>query len=202
VLLDLLSGRISIEQAYFLAVGLLLAITFHEAAHAFVADRLGDPTPRYQGRLTLNPLAHLDPLGTLLFLVARFGWGKPVVFNPLALKNPALGAALISLAGPLTNFTLALLACLLIRASIQPLELWVEIAFINIVLGVFNLIPVAPLDGEKVVTWLIPPEMRATWLQIQSYGIFLLIFVIISGGPLILSVVSFIFNLFSGQQTF
>lgn len=185
-----------------MAVGLLLAITFHEAAHAFVADRLGDPTPRHQGRLTLNPLAHLDPIGTALFLLARFGWGKPVVFNPLALKNPVVGAALISLAGPATNFLIALVFGTLIRLNIQPIELWVQIAFINVLLGIFNLIPVAPLDGEKVVTWLIPPSLRSQWMQIQSYGLFILIFIIFWGGPYILGATSFIFSILSDSRLF
>jgi Zn-dependent protease len=185
-----------------MAVGLLLAVTFHEAAHAFVADRLGDPTPRYQGRLTLNPLAHLDPIGTALFLVARFGWGKPVVFNPLALKNPVVGAALISLAGPLTNFLIALLFGSLIRLRIEPIELWVQIAFINILLGIFNLIPIAPLDGEKVLTWFIPPSLRPQWLQLQSFGLFILIFIIFWGGFYILQATSFIFSIFSGTRLF
>lgn len=196
MLTDFLSGNAT--QAYFGLVAILIGITFHEAAHAFVADRLGDPTPRYQGRLTLNPLAHLDPIGTLLILIARFGWGKPVIFNPLALKNPVLGAALISLAGPATNFLIALVFATLIRFNIQPVELWVQISFINILLGIFNLIPIMPLDGEKVVAGVIPPTMRAAWAQIQSYGIFLLIFVIISGGPVILSIATTILNLFIG----
>jgi Zn-dependent protease len=198
VLTDLLSGNPT--QAYFGLVAILVGITFHEAAHAFVADRLGDPTPRYQGRLTLNPLAHLDPIGTLLILIARFGWGKPVVFNPAALKNPILGAALISLAGPATNFLIALLFGILIRFNIQPIELWLQIAFINVLLGIFNLIPISPLDGEKVAAGLIPHEWRAAWSQIQSYGIFLLIFVIISGGPALLSIATAVLNLFIGTR--
>lgn len=200
MLLDLLAGTISFEQAYFMAVGLLLAITFHEAAHAWVADRLGDPTPRYQGRLTLNPLAHLDPIGTALFLVARFGWGRPVIFNPLALENPVVGAALISLAGPITNFLIALVFGTLIRLNIEPVELWVQITFINILLGIFNLIPIAPLDGEKVVTGVIPPSLRPQWLQLQSFGLFILIFIIFWGGPYILQATSFIFSILSGSR--
>src|SRR5687767_10671057 len=91
-------------------ISLLLSISFHEAAHAYAADRLGDPTPRSQGRLTLNPLAHLDPLGTLMLLLFRFGWGRPVQFDPYNLKNPRQDAAIISLAGPATNLVLALFA--------------------------------------------------------------------------------------------
>lgn len=200
MLIDILNGNIT--EAYFALVAILIGITFHEAAHAFVADRLGDPTPRYQGRLTLNPLAHLDPIGTLLIVLARFGWGKPVMFNPLALKNPVLGAALISLAGPITNFLIALGFATLIRFGIQPVELWFQIAFINLILGLFNLIPIAPLDGEKVLTWFIPPSLRSGWAQLQSMGLFILIFIIFWGGPYILGAASLLFSVFSGTRAF
>src|SRR3990167_2193714 len=101
----------------FWALGLILAITIHEFAHALAADRLGDPPPRLQGRLTLNPLAHLDPIGTLMLLLTRFGWGKPVQFDPFNLANPRRDAALISLAGPVSNLLTATLLSLLIRLS-------------------------------------------------------------------------------------
>lgn len=198
MLLDLLTGSISPQSAYFLLVGLILAITFHEAAHAFVADRLGDLTPRYMGRLTLNPLAHLDPLGTLFLMLTRFGWGKPVQFNPLALRNPALGGAFISLAGPATNFLIAAGCGLLIRSAVAPTDLWAEIALINVVLGVFNLVPLAPLDGEKVVSGLLPGSLRHDWAYLQQYSLFLLIFLILSGGSFLSSVIGVIFRFLVG----
>lgn len=185
-------------SAYFWLVGLLIAITFHEAAHALVADRLGDLTPRYMGRLTLNPLAHLDPIGTLLIFLVGFGWGKPVQFNPLSLKNPALGAAFISLAGPVTNLVIAGILALLIRAEVAPLGLWTTVAAINIMLGIFNLIPFAPLDGEKVVSGLLPRHLLPLWASIQQYSIFYLIGFILLGGPILNSLINLIYQLLTG----
>lgn len=185
-------------SAYYWLVGLLIAITFHEAAHAYVADRLGDLTPRYQGRLTLNPLAHLDPIGTLLIFLAGFGWGKPVMFNPLSLRNPALGATLISLAGPVTNFIIATIFAVLIRTGVAPTALWAQIALINIVLGVFNLIPIAPLDGEKVVSGLLPHELRLEWARLQQFGIIILVVIIFTGGPIISGLVNSVFRFLIG----
>lgn len=196
----ILNTNLSLETIYFWLVGLLLAITFHEAAHAWVADRLGDKTPRYMGRVNLNPLSHLDPIGTLLILFAGFGWGKPVQFNPLSLRNPALGAALISAAGPLTNFFIAAVFALLIRLDIAPLNLWAQIAAINIMLAVFNLVPFAPLDGEKVVGGLLPRSLRAGWDSIQSYGIFYLIAFIFLAGPILGRLIDLIFTFLTGSN--
>src|SRR5688572_2528428 len=100
-------------------VALTIAITIHEFAHAYTADRLGDPTPRLQGRLTLNPLAHLDPMGTLMMLLVRFGWGKPVQFDPFNLRNPRRDGAIISLAGPVSNFLLATLCSILLHILLE-----------------------------------------------------------------------------------
>src|SRR3990172_6432841 len=104
----------------FSLVALVVAISIHEFAHAAAADRLGDPTPRLQGRLTLNPLAHLDPIGTLMLLLIRVGWGKPVQFDPYNLKNPRRDAALISLAGPASNLILAIVLALIIKLITNP----------------------------------------------------------------------------------
>lgn len=142
-------------------VTLVIAITLHEFAHAYVADRLGDPTPRMNGRVTLNPLAHLDPIGTLMMIFAHFGWGRPVPINPYALgrRTPA-GVMWVSLAGPVTNFLLAVLGAVPLRlgwASPIPLQNFLPssmgfldaFVFTNLFLALFNLIPIAPLDGEK-----------------------------------------------------
>lgn len=185
-------------SAYYWLVGLLIAITFHEAAHAFVADRLGDLTPRYQGRLTLNPLAHLDPIGSILIFLVGFGWGKPVMFNPLSFRNPAISATIISLAGPLTNLLIAIVCAVLIRSGLAPLALWSKIALVNIVLGVFNLIPISPLDGEKVVAGLLPGDLRLEWAKIQQFGLIFLLIIILTGGPLLSSVVTSIFRILIG----
>ena len=198
MLTQLLSGNVDLTTAYFWVVGLLIAITFHEAAHAFVADRLGDLTPRYMGRLTLNPIAHLDPVGTILILIAGFGWGRPVMFNPVALKNSVTGAALISLAGPVTNFVLAFVFSQLIRFNIAPTNLWLQIAEINVVLGVFNLFPIAPLDGEKIIKALLPINLRQNWEELQRFGIFFLIIFIFLGGSFLFSIVNFVLKLFIG----
>src|SRR3989339_703849 len=130
---------------------LLFAITIHEFAHAWTADRLGDPTPRLQGRITLNPIAHLDPLGTLMLILFRFGWGKPVQFDQFNLKNPRRDAALISLAGPASNIASAIVLSLILQLTGTVLPLILTEAIIptfivlNVLLAIFNLIPIHPL---------------------------------------------------------
>lgn len=180
----------------FWLVGLVTAITIHEFAHAFAADRLGDPTPRLMGRLTLNPLAHLDPLGTIMILIARFGWGKPVRFDPYNLRNPRRDSAIISLAGPAANIVLATLAALLLNILLGgKLGLFANLALgapmffligllqpvivINVILAIFNLVPIHPLDGFKIVGGLLPEEYARQWAELESYGIIFLIFMII-----------------------
>lgn len=199
MLTQLFYGNLDLPTLFFWLIGLVLAITFHEAAHAYVADLLGDKTPRYMGRLTLDPLAHLDPIGTLLILLAGFGWGRPVQFNPLALKNPTLGAALISLAGPTTNFVLATIFAALIRLDVNPTHLWYEIVYINVILGIFNLIPIAPLDGEKIFAAFLSPSMREQWRHYQQYGIFLLLIVILTLGAPLSALVNTVVSFLIGQ---
>ncbi len=164
-------------------IGLVISITIHEFAHAWVADRLGDPTPRYQGRITLNPLAHLDPLGTVALLLVGFGWGKPVQFDPYNLKNPLQDAAKIALAGPASNILLALVLSFFISltqtSSVIDAVLQ-AILYINIVLAVFNLVPIHPLDGGKILIAVLP---RETALEFDSfmhrYGNVLLLLLIV-----------------------
>ncbi|MBX3004914.1 MAG: site-2 protease family protein [Anaerolineales bacterium] len=170
------------------AIVLVVAFTVHEFAHAFAADRLGDDTPRSQGRLTLNPLAHLDPIGSLLLLIAGIGWAKPVMVNPAALerRHPA-APMLVALAGPLSNFLLALLAAIpfqmnwvvmdlragaLLPTAFQLLDAFV---YINLLLMLFNLIPVFPLDGEKIFTFFLPPSGKAFMERIRPYGSLILL---------------------------
>jgi Zn-dependent protease len=161
--------------------GLILSLTCHEFAHALMADHLGDPTPRMQGRVTLNPLAHLDPLGTVAMLVTRFGWGKPVQFDPYNLKNPVRDAALIALAGPATNLLIAAVLSLVVNLRIAPMDsvfgmACIEMILINLVLAVFNLIPVHPLDGSKILLVLLPRDLAYEYETfMHQYGFFILI---------------------------
>ena len=171
-----------VETLYFL-FGLVIAIAIHEFAHAATADRLGDPTPRSQGRLTLNPLAHLDPVGTIMLLLFRFGWGKPVVFDPYNLAHPRRDTGIISFAGPISNLLLASLLSLGLRflplpLALQPL-LYITI-FLNLTLAIFNLVPVYPLDGEKILAALLPRDLAYEYQAVMNrYGTFILIFLIL-----------------------
>lgn len=189
-------------------LALVVAITIHEFSHALAADRLGDPTPRVQGRLTLNPLAHLDPLGTLMLLIARFGWGKPVVFDPFNLRNPRRDAAIISFAGPVSNILLATVLSITLRALLTtPYAMFAYILLqpvivMNVFLAVFNLVPIHPLDGFKIVEGLLPPDYARQWHELESYGMIFLLFLIfpVFGGVspvsrLIFPVINFLLSL-------
>lgn len=166
-----------------IAIGILLAITIHEFAHAWVADKLGDPTPRYQGRVTLNPMAHLDPIGTIAIFVAGFGWGKPVPFDPYNLKEPARDGALIALAGPLSNLLLATALAALIHLGILPTILVAAatiIMQINVMLALFNLVPIHPLDGSKIMMAILPKNSAYEYESfMERYGLFVLLFMIL-----------------------
>lgn len=172
-------------------LALLVAITVHEFSHAKAADYLGDPTPRLQGRLTLNPLAHLDLVGTLMLFIVGFGWGKPVMFDPFNLRNPRKDAALISIAGPGSNFAAALILSLLLRLLISfGQSFWltigsvllIPIIFLNVALGIFNFLPIHPLDGFKIVGGFLSEEQAQRWYQLQRYGLLFLIILILPLG--------------------
>lgn len=184
-------------------VSLLIAITVHEASHAYAADRLGDPTPRLQGRLSLNPLRHLDPIGTILLLIFRFGWGKPVQFDPYNLDNPRRDAALISLAGPASNLVMATVASLIIRFVLPPYysAILYPFVFMNVGLAIFNLVPVHPLDGAKILIGILPLDLANEWQLIMNrYGIFILLFLLLPiwGTSPILSIVTPVVNTILG----
>jgi Zn-dependent protease len=180
---------------------LILALSFHEFAHAYVAYKLGDDTPYLQGRVTLNPLAHLDPIGTLLLLVAGFGWGKPVITNPYNLQNYKRDVALISFAGPAVNFLLAIFSSILLNVvftQFGPISSFLSLfAYFNILLGVFNLLPIAPLDGFKVVMGVLPDSLVPQWMQLERFGLFILLGLLLTDAiPVIISpVISAISNL-------
>ena len=203
-------------------IAILTALTVHEWAHALVADRLGDHTARDEGRLTLNPIAHLDPLGTMMFLLVRFGWGKPVPVNPRHFKNIRRDTALVALAGPVSNLILAILAFIAL-AFIAPQTMHIGTGedllftygfgdrfhafvsqilanslFINLGLMAFNLIPIAPLDGSKILESFIPYRFEAAYDRIMSRGPMILIGLLIAeralGFPILLWWISFIMD--------
>ena len=177
-----------------LSFALIISISIHEFSHAFVADKLGDSTARDMGRLTLNPKAHLDPIGTILLLFIGFGWGKPVPFNPFNLKNPKRDAALISLAGPMSNLLLAIVLAFILKIfpmwEVFSVFLYFLILY-NLMLGFFNLIPLGPLDGNKIVFGFLPNRLAVQWAELQRYSMFILIFLLLTNftdkilGPLV-----------------
>ncbi|PIY70837.1 site-2 protease family protein, partial [Candidatus Roizmanbacteria bacterium CG_4_10_14_0_8_um_filter_35_28] len=172
-------------------ISLLIAISIHEFSHAYVADYLGDPTPRLQGRLKLDPRVHIDWTGMVFLLFFGFGWGKPVEFDPYNLKDPRRDAALISLAGPSSNFLLAILLSIILRLLIFfqlkflitiGAFLFLPLIQLNIILGIFNLLPIHPLDGFKIVSGVLSEEKARDWYSLQRYGIFFLLLLIIPFG--------------------
>jgi Zn-dependent protease len=184
---------------------LLLALTFHEYAHGKMAYLLGDPTPRYQGRLTLNPLAHLDPLGTLLLIVAGFGWAKPVQVNPFYFQMERRKAMmLVALAGPLMNLVLAYLGAVAWRISASwgwqgdfLFSFFNLLVVYNVVLAVFNLLPIPPLDGSRILAGLVSRESANYIYGLETLGPFLLLFLIATGitGRIMQPLVSLVLDL-------
>lgn len=164
----------------------LVAATFHEFAHAFVADRLGDPTPRTLGRLSLNPLVHLDLLGTLFFVVFGFGWARPVPVNPRHFADPRRGMLQVALAGPLANITLAFVVGALLKVPDLPggplaVEVLSALIWINVILALFNLIPIPPLDGSRILESLLVGRQALTYSRLQPYGTLLLLGLLYTG---------------------
>lgn len=163
---------------------LLISITIHEYAHAKTSDALGDPTPRMTGRLSLNPLDHLDPLGLLMLWIFRFGWAKPVQINPYYYEDRRKGTILVSIAGPLSNLCLAFLSLILIKLGIFRgllLSFIYTLYMYNIILAVFNLIPLPPLDGSKILRGYLPGRWAYEFSRLENYGPILLIIAIYLG---------------------
>jgi Zn-dependent protease len=219
--------------AFFLLVAiigfsLLIAITVHEFSHAMMANRLGDPTAKRLGRLTLNPIKHLDPLGTLMLFLVGFGWGKPVPINPNYFRmNPRRGMAISALAGPLSNFALAALLGVLVRVGVvdwhspwswpfYPFASWDAswvaadiigyVILLNLILGVFNLIPIPPLDGFNIAVGILPRRQAEAVARLQQYGPLLLLLLVFLGyftgflWDFLLRAVDLFGRLFVGQQ--
>jgi len=170
---------------------ILFALSFHEYAHGWMANRLGDPTAKNEGRLTLNPLAHLDPLGTLMIVILHFGWAKPVPVNPYNLADPKKDMLKIALAGPVSNVLMAAATGMLIRLM-QGMGMRVDGSFlgffqymlyflvmINLVLAIFNMIPVPPLDGSKILFGLLPTEYEESFIRYESRGPIILLGLVI-----------------------
>jgi Zn-dependent protease len=164
-------------------VAVLLCFSLHEFSHAAVATAQGDPTARRHGRLTLNPIKHIDPFGALLLLIAGFGYAKPVPFNPTLLRSRRFGAALVGLAGPAMNFLLAFATALVVGTGLISDGLLLDFArvffLLNVVLGVFNLLPIPPLDGSRVLAAALPPSRQGIVFFLDRYGIYLLLVLVL-----------------------
>lgn len=167
-----------IEGFFVLALALVIALSIHEFGHAAAAELQGDHTARLAGRLTLNPAAHIDPLGAMAMVLVGFGWGKPVPFNPAGLRNRRFGSALVALAGPVTNVVLAFMAAALL-AFLDPVA---EIArnflatmlTLNVLLAMFNLLPIPPLDGSRILASLLPPSRQHIIYFLDRWGLLIL----------------------------
>lgn len=167
---------------------ILIASTVHEYAHAWMAYKLGDITAKASGRLTLNPLKHIDPVGALMMVIAKFGWSKPVPINENNFDNPVLGTALTAAAGPFSNLVLVLLTTVIYKI-LPPLNPYLDLFLIyfvsiNVSLMIFNLLPFPPLDGHKIVRALLPQKLRYIWEDLQKYSIFILLLIFLPISPL------------------
>ncbi len=192
------------ELILYIPVSLIIGITVHEFMHAWTANFLGDPTPKKFGRLSLNPLAHLEPIGTLALLFLGFGWGKPVPVNPNNFKNPRLGSALTSIAGPLTNLLVADVLAIAYRfsgltTSTLGGRVILAIIFYNLLLMVFNLIPIPPLDGAGFVALFFPSFDSDKFHQIGP--IILIIILLFTGFTFILPILFYILKLIGINPT-
>ena len=191
-----------IHQTVLRFLALLPALTLHEFAHAYSAHKMGDPTPRLAGRVTLNPLAHLDPVGTLMILFAPIGWAKPVPINPMNFRDPVRGTLITSACGPASNIVQGIFWALVLRTvmALSPqsllyptfsVQLLAMMALINFVLAFFNLIPLGPLDGHHVLAALLPPQARWKYEQFNRYGFAILMGLILFSFLTRIPVISF-----------
>lgn len=180
----------SLREIPYVVITLMAAFTVHEFAHAFVAYKFGDPTAKNQGRLTLNPIQHLDPFGTILIFIAGFGWARPVPVNRFFFKNPRLAGICVSIAGPISNLILAALGylvwyLLLAFGAAASLPAYVPeflnlFIHLNLVLFIFNLLPFPPLDGYRIVEDLVPNDIRPKLTQYEAYGSVIFLILVIT----------------------
>jgi Zn-dependent protease len=199
-----------IIELIILAPPLLFALTLHELAHGFIAFHLGDPTARDAGRLSLNPLKHLDPLGTIAFFFIKIGWAKPVPVNPSYFRNPKKDMLWVALAGPLTNLVLAIASAILTKgiwalAAVLPYSATAEAilvpinsmliasVWINLVLCIFNFLPIPPLDGSRILTGILPDRLALSYMKIERFGFILILVLAFSGvlSKVIVPIISF-----------
>ena len=184
--------RSNLIQLLFLIPVMMIALTLHELAHGYTAYKLGDPTARNFGRLTLNPIKHLDPVGVLMILFVGFGWAKPVPVDPRYFKNPKRDIALTAIAGPVTNLICAFAGILIFRViwTFIPQSIFVYFILVffntfislNLFLALFNLIPMPPLDGSKIFDSVLPPSASYQYQRFQRYGFLILIFLMFTIG--------------------
>ncbi|MEO0004486.1 MAG: site-2 protease family protein [candidate division WOR-3 bacterium] len=182
----------NVEEILLTAPAILFGLTIHEFTHGYAALVLGDPTAKEQGRLTLNPLKHLDPLGTILLLLpwTRFGWAKPVPINASNFRNPLRDLAISALAGPLANFFTALIASLVVRllslVAVGGFAWRIAYYFViyNLILCFFNLIPIPPLDGSRLIYYLLPADLAARYGRLEEYGLFGIVMIFLFGMPI------------------
>lgn len=193
-------GNINLQDIIIRTIAVLVAIIPHEMAHGYAAYLCGDETAKNDGRLSLNPLHHLDPIGTICLIFFKFGWAKPVMINPNNFRDRKKGTFFVSIAGVLTNFILAIISVIImkyIRLSDFVFELFMNIFWFNIILGVFNLIPIPPLDGSKLLFSFLPPKYEYYLIKYEKYGYILLLLLIMTDNldKILIPMVNFMINL-------
>jgi len=202
MLLPLLFSNPALFMVWVLAI--VFGITVHEFAHAYAAYKMGDNTAKYLGRLTLNPLKHLDVFGFLMLVLVGFGWGKPVPFNPYNLRYKKIGPALVAVAGPLANFIFLIIFGLALRIIVQYsaldasnlfVQLIIFLVQLNLILIIFNLLPIPPLDGSKVLYAILPASKQNVVIFLEKYGIYFLLAILIFGSSFLGTIFNFFYNI-------
>lgn len=193
-------GDINLQDIIIRTIAVLVAIIPHEMAHGYAAYLCGDETAKNDGRLSLNPLHHLDPIGTICLIFFKFGWAKPVMINPNNFRDRKKGTFFVSIAGVLTNFILAIISVVImkhIRLNDFVFEIFMNIFWFNIILGAFNLIPIPPLDGSKLLFSFLPPKYEYYLIKYEKYGYILLLLLIMTDNldKILIPMVNFMINM-------